>query len=114
MVALRQRVRKHPGGGLLGRRTPCDVYAAASVETAEAGMMGDEVQADAPVQRHVLLDHELGGEVGSAEPFALYNNNQIKEARDLLSLVASKDAFERALLKVVRRHFDEPRWKPDW
>ena len=45
---------------------------------------------------------------------ALYSNNQIKEARDLLSLIASKDNFERALLKVVRRHFEEPRWKPDW
>jgi hypothetical protein len=45
---------------------------------------------------------------------ALYSNNQIEEARDLLSLISSKENFERALLKVVRRHFGEARWKPEW
>src|SRR5712692_7022497 len=71
MVALRQGVREHPGGGLLRRGPSRDIYAAASVETAKARMMGDEVQADAPVQRYILFDHEFGGEVGRAKPFAV-------------------------------------------
>jgi hypothetical protein len=45
---------------------------------------------------------------------ALHSLNQIDSARELLSLVESERHFERALLKEVRRHFREPRWKPDW
>jgi hypothetical protein len=45
---------------------------------------------------------------------ALYSLNQIDEARDLLSLIESEGHFERAMLKAVRRHFREPRWRPDW
>jgi hypothetical protein len=43
---------------------------------------------------------------------ALYSLNQLDEARDLLSLIERVDHFERALLKAVRRHFREPKWKP--
>lgn len=45
---------------------------------------------------------------------ALYGLNQVEAARNLLSLINSEDHFERALLKAIRRHFREPRWKPDW
>lgn len=43
---------------------------------------------------------------------SLYCLNRIREARGLLSLVASPGHFKRALLKAVRRHFGDPRWKP--
>jgi hypothetical protein len=45
---------------------------------------------------------------------ALYSLNQVSEARSLLSLMKSEAHFERAMLKAVRRHFQDARWKPDW
>lgn len=45
---------------------------------------------------------------------SLYSLNRIPEARKLLSLVSSFEHLERALLKVVRRHFKDSRWRPEF
>jgi len=41
-----------------------------------------------------------------------YGTGQTLQARNLLSLIASKDKFTTALKQIVRTHFDEPDWEP--
>jgi hypothetical protein len=45
---------------------------------------------------------------------ALYGMDQVEQAQNLLSLIASKDSFEQVLTEIVRKHFGAPKWKPDW
>jgi hypothetical protein len=45
---------------------------------------------------------------------ALYAIDQPDEAKKLLAMIKSGDHFDRALAKAVRRHFNAPRWRPDW
>lgn len=63
---------------------------------------------------------EFGGPLGSPEScgravmgaLALYDNNRTSEARPLLTLLKSESHLRRALLKSIRRHFGDARWKP--
>jgi hypothetical protein len=48
-----------------------------------------------------------------AGALALYADDRLDEARDLIALLESVDHFERALLKLIRGHFEDRRWKPD-
>jgi hypothetical protein len=44
---------------------------------------------------------------------ALYGMDQSETARNLLSVVASMNAFDEALTAIVRQHFGAPGWRPE-
>ena len=44
---------------------------------------------------------------------ALYGSDQIETARELLSLIASKERFDNALKMIVREHFNDAVWRPN-
>lgn len=72
------------------------------------------------LQQMVLKKTEFGGALKNPEScgravmgaLALFDNNRTSEARPLLSLLNSEGHFKRALLKSIRRHFGDARWKP--
>jgi hypothetical protein len=45
---------------------------------------------------------------------ALYGADQVDEARKLLALISSKDNFTMALKAIVRTHFGDPKWEPNF
>jgi hypothetical protein len=63
---------------------------------------------------------KFGGVIGTADQcediargsLALYGIDQIDQARKLLSLISTKQNFEKALIAIVRSHFDDPSWNP--
>jgi hypothetical protein len=45
---------------------------------------------------------------------ALYGMDQVHQARKLLTLISSNDNFAGALKAIVRAHFGDPNWEPDY
>jgi hypothetical protein len=43
---------------------------------------------------------------------ALYGGDQVKQARNLLALISSRDNFTKALKEIVRVHFGDTTWEP--
>jgi hypothetical protein len=81
------------------------------LETGYSGLVLDlthrKVEFGGPLKRPESCGRVVAGAL------ALYADDRLTEARDLLSLVQTRDHLERALLKTIRQHFDDRRWKPD-
>jgi hypothetical protein len=52
-------------------------------------------------------------EAATRGALALYGMDQVQDAHALRSLISSKDHFERSLRRIIRKHFDLPRWRPE-
>jgi hypothetical protein len=45
---------------------------------------------------------------------ALYGADQVDQAQKLLALISSKDNFAKALKVIVREHFADANWEPNY
>jgi hypothetical protein len=80
------------------------------LDTAYGGLeqsLSSEVQFAGAISTDDQCQHVVRGSL------ALYGADQIDEARNLLSLMSSKNHFTTALKAIVRSHFGDPAWEPN-
>lgn len=82
------------------------------LETGYSGLLLDltnnKIEYGGPLKRPESCGRVVSGAL------ALYADDRLDAARDILALLQSPGHCERAFLKTIRPHFDDHRWKPDW